>query len=177
MGRHRSKGGHGKRWGFSGGGHGGGHGGHQWRAPPQGGHDATPAWDRRGTAPPPVGSGPRRAPAGATAIALALVVAVAWSLLAWATYAGGDAILDWTRRNAGGIVQAGKDAATSAGVGKEVVGAATSPGVTGAVDQGLGVLDAALRPAIIVIWLLGLVSILAAPFVLRRFGRFGRFGH
>lgn len=103
--------------------------------------------------------------------AVVLVGLVLWSLLAWAGYALVDPVLGWVASNAGLLVDGGKGLATATGVGKEVGSVVDNLNVSGFLGQAIALLRVVMKPAIIVLWAIGAVAIIAAPVILPRVGR------
>lgn len=128
--------------------------------------------DRRREAPrgnvtgvPALAGLPRRIAWAVAAMAFAL-----WSLLAWGAYGLADGLLGWGATNAGAVIDGGRDLASAAGVGRPVGQAADALGLEGLASGGLGLLRAVLAPAVIVLWAVGAALLLAAPWLLSRFG-------
>ncbi|WP_395672821.1 hypothetical protein [Inquilinus sp.] len=108
---------------------------------------------------------PRRIAWAVAAAAFAL-----WSLLAWGAYGLADGLLGWGATNAGAVIDGGRNLASAAGVGRPVGQAADALGLEGLASGSLGLLRAVLAPAIIAVWAIGAVLLLAAPWLLSRFG-------
>lgn len=102
---------------------------------------------------------------------VAFVVLVLWSLLAWAGYALVDPVLDWIAANVGLLVDGGKDLATATGVGNEAGSLIDSLGGSGFWEQANALLRAIVKPAIVVVWAIGALVIIAAPVILQKVGR------
>lgn len=94
-----------------------------------------------------------------------------WSLLAWVGYALVDPVLGWVATNAGLLVDGGKDLATATGAGKEVGSAVDNLNVSGFLGQAIALLRVIVKPAIIVLWAIGALALVAAPVILPRIGR------
>ncbi len=94
-----------------------------------------------------------------------------WSLLAWIGYAFVDPILSWFATNAGLLTASGKNLATVAGAGKGVGSVVDNLNVNGFSGQAIALLRVVLKPAIIVLWVIGALALIAAPLVLPRIGR------
>lgn len=93
-----------------------------------------------------------------------------WSLLAWAAYGLVDGLGGWLTANTGALLQGGKDVIGTVGIAKDVVDQVDMQGTTGLLQQFVSMAVTVARPAIIVIWFLGALAILAVPFLLRRLG-------
>jgi len=94
---------------------------------------------------------------------------IGWALLAVVAYSLVDIFGGWLSANSSVLLQGGKDLASAAGVGQVLVDKVDMQGTTTFVQQLLtGVLTIA-RPAIVILWIMGALAIVAAPFVLRRF--------
>ena len=99
-------------------------------------------------------------------MALLLFGLVLWSLLAWVGYALVDPALGWAATSSGALVDGGKGLATAVGAGKEVGAVVDKLNVSGAVGQTIAFLRVVLKPAIIVVWAIGALALLAAPMIL-----------
>ncbi|KQT22798.1 hypothetical protein ASG57_25500 [Bradyrhizobium sp. Leaf396] len=87
-------------------------------------------------------------------------------------------ILSWLATSGSAVLQAGKDAGSAIGVGKEVGVAIDSLKSSGLVEQAVALLRIILKPAAVVIWLLGALLIVLLPRMLGRLaGAFGRRRH
>lgn len=93
-----------------------------------------------------------------------------WSLLAWGAYGLADGLLGWSVANSGALIDSGRGLADAAGVGQPVGKAADALNLGGLAEQGLGLLQSLLGPAIIALWAIGAVLLLAAPWLLSRIG-------
>jgi len=91
-----------------------------------------------------------------------------WTLLAWVGYALVDPVLGWAAANAGLVLDTGKGLAT--GAGKEAASALQSMNASGVLGQTILFLRAVLKPAIVVLWAIGALTILAMPLILPRLG-------
>lgn len=91
-----------------------------------------------------------------------------WSLLAWIGYVLVDPILGWVAANAGLVLDSGKGLAT--GAGKEAASVLQSINTSGLLGQTIILLRAVLKPAIIVLWAIGALALLATPLMLPRLG-------
>lgn len=94
-----------------------------------------------------------------------------WSLLAWIGYALVDPILGWVAASAGLLADGAKGLATATGAGKEVGSVLDSLNVSGFLGQAIALLRVVLKPAIIVLWAIGALALIAAPVILPRIGR------
>lgn len=94
-----------------------------------------------------------------------------WSLLAWISYAMADSILSWIAANTGLLVDGGKGLATATGAGKEVGSAVDTLNVGGFSGQAIALVRVVLKPAIIVLWAIGALALIAAPVILPRIAR------
>lgn len=111
------------------------------------------------------------------AVVAAIAALVFWSLLAWGAYGLVDVLAGWLSTSGGALLQGGKDAAGAVGIGKEVIDKFDVQGTAGLLQQLVGAALAVARPAIVFVWFLGVLAILAAPFVVRRLDRFVRSRH
>jgi len=91
-----------------------------------------------------------------------------WSLLAWIGYALVDPVLGWVAANAGLLVDGGKGLATATGAGKEVGSVVDNLNVSGFLGQAIALLRVVLKPAIMVLWAIGALALIAAPVILPR---------
>jgi hypothetical protein len=80
-------------------------------------------------------------------------------------------VLGWVAGNAGLAVDSGKDLATAAGVGKEAGRLVDGLDVGGVLGQVIALLRAVAKPMVIVLWAVGAVLLVAAPFILPRIER------
>lgn len=94
-----------------------------------------------------------------------------WSLLAWVGYALVDPALGWVVANAGLLADSGKGLATATGTGKEVGSVVDNLNVSSFSGQAIALLRVVLKPAIIVLWAIGALALIAAPLLLPRIGR------
>lgn len=101
--------------------------------------------------------------------AIVLICLAGWSLIAWIGYAFADSILVWVATNAGFVLDRGKGLTTLAG--KDANSVVQSIGASGILGQTIIFLSAVLKPAIITLWAVGTLAILATPLILRRLGR------
>src|SRR5262245_7718714 len=117
------------------------------------------------------GSSPRRLkPAVWIGILAAMVV---WSLIAWLTYLAVDPVLAWLSSSAGTVLEGSRDVVSAIG-GKpaaDAVGAVSSSGLIG---QLATLLHAIAKPAIVIVWVLGMLGLIAAPMILTWMARAGR---
>lgn len=116
------------------------------------------------------GRPPPRRPRPISWIAVMVSLAV-WSLVAWVGYVSVDGVLGWVAGNAGLAVDSGKDLATAAGVGKEAGRLVDGLDVGGVLGQVIALLRAVAKPMVIVLWAIGAVLLVAAPFILPRIER------
>lgn len=145
-------GGHKRYWRWPRGGHGGDEFSGQWPGNPSGG-DLAPRMLR---------------PISWIVVIVGLAV---WSLLAWVGYALADPVLGWVATNAGLLVDGGKGLATATGAGKEVSSVVDNLNVSGFLGQAIALLRVIVKPAIIVLWAIGALALVAAPVILPRIGR------
>lgn len=124
-------------------------------------------------------AGPARVSGKASKFAVVAAVAalIFWSLLAWGAYGLVDVLGGWLSAHGGALLQGGKDVAGAVGVGTDIVDKVDIQNSTGLLRQLVDAVLVVARPTIILVWLLGGLAILAAPFVMRRLGRFVRPRH
>ena len=109
---------------------------------------------------------PRKLP-----MAVVLVGLVLWSLLALAGYALVDPVLGWVAAGAGLLIDGGKGLATAVGAGREVGAVVDNFNVSGFLGQTIALLRVVLKPAIVVVWAIGTLILVAAPLILPKIGR------
>lgn len=100
----------------------------------------------------------------------AIGAVLVWSLFAWVAYGLVDGLGGWLAVNSSALLQGGKDAIGTIGIGKEVVDQVNVQGAGGLLQQLVASAVAVARPVIVFVWFLGSLAILALPFVLRRLG-------
>ena len=105
-------------------------------------------------------------------IVAALVI---WTAGAFGLYSVADPILAWIAANSGALVDTGKAASSLAGGEAAAAGAVLKAvDVNSFVGQAIALVSAIAKPAIVLVWLVGAISLLAAPLILSRFaGRLG----
>lgn len=104
-------------------------------------------------------------------MAVVLVGLVLWSLLAWMAYALVDPVLAWVAGSGGLLVDGGKGLATVTGAGKEVGSVLDNLNASGFWGQAIALLRVVLKPAVIILWALGALALIAAPVILPRISR------
>lgn len=109
---------------------------------------------------------PRKLP-----MAVALVGLVLWSLFAWIGYILVDPVLNWVALNAGVLLDTGKGLAAVTEGGKEVGAVVDNLNVSGLLGQAIALLRAVVKPAIVIVWAIGALALIAAPVILPRVGR------
>lgn len=102
---------------------------------------------------------------------IAIAGLAGWSLLAWVGYALVDPILGWVTASAGLLADGATDLASVTGTGKEVGSILDSLNTSGFLGQAIAWLGVVLKPAIVIVWAIGAVVLIAAPMVLPRIGR------
>lgn len=103
---------------------------------------------------------------------------LAWTVIIYVGYIAVDIVLSWLKTSGVAMLQAGKDAGSAIGVGKEVGVAIDSLRSTGLFDQAVSLLRVILKPAVIAVWLLGALIIVLLPRILWRLaGEFGTRRH
>lgn len=118
---------------------------------------------------------PPRAPISWVVVIFSLL---AWTVVVYVGYVALDIVLSWLATSGSAVLQAGKDAGSAIGVGKEVGVAIDSLKSTGLVEQAVSLLKTILKPAAIVVWALGALLIVLLPRMLWRLaGAFGRRRH
>lgn len=140
-----------------------------------GGHRKRGHWASRGYREEGPGERPERRSASGgfrsrSWIVVTIVLAV-WSLIAWISYALSDAVLVWAAGSAGVLVEGGKDLATATGVGKDVGPVLDNLNISGLWGQLIALLRVILKPAIVLLWAIGAVVLIAAPVILPRVRR------
>lgn len=109
---------------------------------------------------------PRKLP-----MAVVLVGLILWSLFAWIGYALVDPVLSWVAANAGVLLDTGKGLAAATEAGKEVGAAVDTLNVGGLLGQAIALLRVVLKPAIVIVWAIGALLLVAAPFIISKVGR------
>lgn len=100
---------------------------------------------------------------------IAVLVGLAlWSLIVWIGYALVDPILGWVAANAGLVIDSGKGLAT--GAGKDAASVLQRINASEVLGQTIIFLSAVLKPAIVVLWAIGALALLAMPLILPRLG-------
>lgn len=99
--------------------------------------------------------------------------AIGWSLLAWLGYSLADPLLAWLGATLPGVAESGGELATVFG-GKEAGAAVDALGAGPIAAQGLGLLAIVLKPAIVVVWVLGLAALAVLATLVAGAGRLGR---
>ena len=138
-----------------------------------GGHRRRDEWPRinqdRGRYPGRENSGypePRRTQGGSR---LFVIIGLAvWSLLAWIGYVSVDAITGWLAIFADVAVASAKSIAAIFGIGKEVGNVADAVKSSGLQDQTIALLRWIAKPAIVVVWVIGALVLIAAPAIVSR---------
>lgn len=100
---------------------------------------------------------------GAISWGLILAGVLVWAVVVYVGYVVVDMILSWLATSGGAVLDAGKNAGSTLGVGKEVGPAIDTLKSTGIVDQGVSLLRVILRPAAVVFWMLGALAIVLLP--------------
>lgn len=98
---------------------------------------------------------------------LIVVLLVLWSAFAWGAYELADWAIGWLSASTDTLIETGKDAAGQTGVGKDIVDAVEAGRNSGLYDQILAAIRFLTGPAIVAVWALGALAILALGF----FGR------
>lgn len=138
-----------------------------------GGHRRREEWPRigqeRGGYSGPENSGYRepRRPQGGSRLFVIIGLAV-WSLLAWIGYVSVDAITGWIAPLADVAVASAKSIAAIFGIGKEVGNVADAVKSSGLQDQTIALLRWIAKPAIVFVWAIGALMLIAAPSILSR---------
>ncbi|MES2001689.1 MAG: hypothetical protein V4444_05190 [Pseudomonadota bacterium] len=91
---------------------------------------------------------------------IVLLGAGLWSLLGWLAFASVDPVIGWIAGSAGLM----KSAATAAGA-KDVLG---NLDVSGFFGQALAFLRLIGKPAVVVLWSIGILGLLTAPLILSK---------
>lgn len=109
-----------------------------------------------------------RGPAGSRlGRGLVIVLLVLWSALAWGAYELVDWAIAWLGANTNALIETGQGAAGATGVGKDVMDVVESGRNSGLYDQILSLVRFIAAPAIVIVWAIGALGILALGF----FGR------
>lgn len=109
---------------------------------------------------------PRRPRSGS--LLLVIISLTVWSLLAWIGYVSIDSIIGWIAAFADVAVASVKSIATIFGIGKEVGNVADAVKSSGLQDQTIALLRWIAKPAIVVVWAIGALVLIAAPSILSR---------
>lgn len=122
-----------------------------------------PYGDNRGYdyAPPQRGGGMgllRRVSWGAAIVGIAI-----WSLIALVAFLLADPVLAWLSAAMGVALSTGKDAASVLGAGEIAGILVDSANATGLPELAMNLLNLLAKPAIVVVWLLGVVVMLILP--------------
>ncbi len=94
-------------------------------------------------------------------------------MLLWAAAAIGWSLLAWLGATLPGVAESGGELATVFG-GKEAGAAVDALGAGPIAAQGLGLLAIVLKPAIVVVWVLGLAALAVLATLVAGAGRLGR---
>lgn len=116
------------------------------------------------------GTGARRRRMQPVVWVLAGAALIVWSLLAWFAYEVADGVTGWLNTNSAPTLDSAKDLAALSSVGKDAALIFEKLGGPGLVAQGADLLRGIAKPVVVVIWVLGAVSLVLAPFVLSRLG-------
>lgn len=103
-----------------------------------------------------------------------LIVMVVWSFFAWFAYTVIDPVLAWLMAIASGAIANGQGVAETFG-GKPVGEAVRALDASGLIGQLLGLVLILAKPAIVILWVLGLAALAALPIfasLARRLKRF-----
>ena len=95
-----------------------------------------------------------------------------WSFLAWIGYVSADGILNWIAGNADTVVENGKTIAGAAGVGKDAITVIEGLNLGDLAGSAIALLKIVLKPAMIVIWAIGALVVVAVSLILAKAGRF-----
>lgn len=93
------------------------------------------------------------------------------SLLAWIGYVSADGILNWIAGNAGAVIENGKTIA-GAGVGKDAIILVEGLNLGDLAGSAIASLKLVLKPAIILIWAIAALVLVAIFLILAKAGRF-----
>ncbi|WP_306225066.1 hypothetical protein [Bosea beijingensis] len=96
---------------------------------------------------------------------LALLAMAAWSLFAWFAYSLADPVLAWLSTSAPALVDSGRGAVESYG-GKAAGDALKTLDMGGLAGQAIALLKLVVKPAIVVIWVLGMVALAVLPMLM-----------
>jgi len=89
-----------------------------------------------------------------------------WSLFAWIGYVLVDPVLGWVAVSAGLLLDTGEGLANATGMGEDIGALIANLDVGGLSGQALALLRVILKPAIIAVWALGVLALIAAPVLL-----------
>tara|TARA_R110002072_G_scaffold198897_2_gene356506 strand:+ start:2244 stop:2672 length:429 start_codon:yes stop_codon:yes gene_type:complete len=108
----------------------------------------------------------KRLPLGLIVIGL-----ITWSLLAWGAYLLVDPVLGWFAGSVGPLADAGTGVARWFGLGQQAAALRDVANVDGLAGGLIGLVHFVAKPAIVILWVLGSLALLAAPAILRRRSR------
>ena len=118
-------------------------------------------------------TGGRPTKAGGPVVWFVIVMGLAlWSFLAWIGYVSAEGILNWIAGNAYTVVENGKTIAGAAGVGKDAITVIEGLNLGDLAGSAIALLKIVLKPAIIVVWALGALVLVAVPLILAKARRF-----
>jgi len=104
-------------------------------------------------------------------MAVVLVGLVLWSLLAWVGHVLVDPTFGWVASNAGSWLMAGKGSQPRPEPARRSATSSIILDVSGFLGQAIALLRVVMKPAIIVLWAIGALALIAAPVILPRVGR------
>lgn len=132
------------------------------------GHDEPRYYGYRGgEGRPPYDDAPRRRRLPPGLIVTGLIV---WSLLAWGAFLLVDPVLGWFAGSVGPLADAGTGVARWFGLGQQAAALRDAANVDGLAGGLIGLVHIVAEPAIVILWALGSLALLAAPAILSRLG-------
>lgn len=94
-----------------------------------------------------------------------LMAMAAWSLFAWFAYSLADPVLAWLTTSAPALIDGGRGAVESYG-GKAAGDALKTLDMGGLAGQAVALLKVVIKPAIVVLWALGMVALAVLPMLM-----------
>ena len=104
-------------------------------------------------------------------LGLIVIGLVVWSLLVWGAFLLVDPVLGWLAGSVGPLADAGTGVARWFGLGQQAAALRDGANVDGLAGGLIGLVYVVAKPAIVILWVLGSLALLAAPAILRRRSR------